>query len=61
MAQPLGGGFDANQDQAKEIIPGPLISHAEYGSATFAAAANPTQYEVHVPTTGLLVRKLGRD
>ncbi len=24
MAQPWGGGFDGNQDQAKEIVPGPF-------------------------------------
>jgi hypothetical protein len=24
MAQPLGGSFDENQDQAKEIVPGPF-------------------------------------
>jgi hypothetical protein len=35
----------------------PLLD-AEYGSATFAAADNPTQYEVRVSTTGLLIRKL---
>jgi len=31
---------------------------AESGSATFAAADSPTQYEVRVSTTGLLIRKL---
>ena len=36
----------------------PLLD-AEYGSATFAAADSPTQYEVRVSTTGLLIRKLG--
>ena len=35
----------------------PLLD-AEYGSATFAAADNPAQYEVRVSTTGLLIRKL---
>ncbi len=35
----------------------PLLD-AEYGSATFAAADSPTQYEVRVSTTGLLIRKL---
>ncbi|HEU5339143.1 MAG TPA: hypothetical protein VFU39_07650 [Sulfuricaulis sp.] len=37
----------------------PLLD-AEYGSATFAAADGPTQYEVRVSTTGLLIRKLGQ-
>jgi len=37
---------------------GPLLD-ADYGSATFAAADRPTQYEVRVSTTGLLIRKLG--
>jgi len=36
----------------------PLLD-AEYGSATFAAADTPAQYEVRVSTTGLLIRKLG--
>jgi hypothetical protein len=36
----------------------PLLD-AEYGSATFVAADSPTQYEVRVSTTGLLIRKLG--
>ena len=36
----------------------PLLD-ADYGSATFAAADRPTQYEVRVSTTGLLIRKLG--
>jgi hypothetical protein len=31
---------------------------ADYGSATFAAADSPAQYEVRVSTTGLLIRKL---
>jgi hypothetical protein len=35
----------------------PLLD-AEYGSATFAATDIPTQYEVRVSTTGLLIRKL---
>ncbi|MDH5512338.1 MAG: hypothetical protein OEY27_03905 [Gammaproteobacteria bacterium] len=35
----------------------PLLD-AEYGSATFAAADGPAQYEVRVSTTGLLIRKL---
>jgi len=35
----------------------PLLD-AEYGSATFAAANGPMQYEVRVSTTGLLIRKL---
>lgn len=35
----------------------PLLD-AEYGSATFAAADTPAQYEVRVSTTGLLIRKL---
>lgn len=35
----------------------PLLD-AEYGSATFAAADNPAQYEVRVSTTGLLIRKI---
>jgi hypothetical protein len=35
----------------------PLLD-AEYGSATFAAADSPAQYEVRVSTTGLLIRKL---
>lgn len=35
----------------------PLLD-AEYGSATFAAADAPAQYEVRVSTTGLLIRKL---
>jgi hypothetical protein len=35
----------------------PLLD-AEYGSATFAAADTPTQYEVRVSTTGLLIRQL---
>ena len=35
----------------------PLLD-ADYGSATFAAADAPTQYEVRVSTTGLLIRKL---
>ncbi|MBI3546650.1 MAG: hypothetical protein HY081_08685 [Gammaproteobacteria bacterium] len=34
----------------------PLLD-AEYGSATFAAADSPSQYEVRVSTTGLLIRK----
>ena len=34
------------------------VLDAEYGSATFAAADSPAQYEVRVSTTGLLVRKL---
>ncbi len=37
---------------------GPLLD-AAYGSATFAAADGPAQYEVRVSTTGLLIRKLG--
>jgi len=36
----------------------PLLD-AEYGSATFADADTPAQYEVRVSTTGLLIRKLG--
>lgn len=36
----------------------PLLD-AEYGSATFAAADGPAQYEVRVSTSGLLIRKLG--
>ena len=36
----------------------PLLD-ADYGSATFAAADSPAQYEVRVSTTGLLIRKLG--
>ena len=36
---------------------GPLLD-AEYGSATFAGADTPAQYEVRVSTTGLLIRKL---
>ena len=36
----------------------PLLD-AEYGSATFAAANGPAQYEVRVSTTGLLIRKRG--
>ena len=36
----------------------PLLD-AEYGSATFADADIPAQYEVRVSTTGLLIRKLG--
>ena len=36
----------------------PLLD-AEYGSATFAAADGPAQYEVRVSTTGLLIRKRG--
>jgi hypothetical protein len=35
----------------------PLLD-AEYGSATFAAADAPAQYEVRVSTTGLLVRRV---
>jgi hypothetical protein len=35
----------------------PLLD-AEYGSATFAAANAPAQYEVRVSTTGLLVRRV---
>ncbi len=35
----------------------PLLD-AEYGSATFAAADSPAQYEVRVSTTGLLIRRL---
>lgn len=35
----------------------PLLD-ADYGSATFAAADGPVQYEVRVSTTGLLIRKL---
>ena len=35
----------------------PLLD-ADYGSATFAAADAPTQYEVRVSTTGLLIRQL---
>jgi len=35
----------------------PLLD-AEYGSATFAAADSPAQFEVRVSTTGLLIRKL---
>ena len=35
----------------------PLLD-ADYGSATFAAADSPMQYEVRVSTTGLLIRKL---
>jgi hypothetical protein len=31
---------------------------AEYGQANFTAADGPAQYEVHVSTTGLLIRKL---
>lgn len=36
----------------------PLLD-AEYGSATFAAADSPAQYEVRVSTTGLLIRERG--
>ena len=35
----------------------PLLD-ADYGSATFAAADSPAQYEVRVSTTGLLIRQL---
>ena len=35
----------------------PLLD-ADYGSATFAAADSPVQYEVRVSTTGLLIRQL---
>ena len=40
------------------VLLSPLLD-AEYGSATFAAADSPAQYEVRVSTTGLLIRKLG--
>ena len=39
------------------VLLSPLLD-AEYGSATFAAADSPAQYEVRVSTTGLLIRKL---
>jgi hypothetical protein len=39
------------------VLLSPLLD-AEYGSATFAAADMPAQYEVRVSTTGLLIRKL---
>lgn len=39
------------------VLLSPLLD-ADYGSATFAAADSPTQYEVRVSTTGLLIRKL---
>lgn len=35
----------------------PLLD-ADYGSATFAAADGPAQYEVRVSTSGLLIRRL---
>lgn len=35
----------------------PLLD-ADYGSATFAAADGPAQYEIRVSTTGLLIRKI---
>jgi len=39
------------------VLLSPLLD-ADYGSATFAAADGPAQYEVRVSTTGLLIRKL---
>jgi hypothetical protein len=39
------------------VLLSPLLD-AEYGSATFAAADGPAQYEVRVSTTGLLIRPL---
>ena len=39
------------------VLLSPLLD-ADYGSATFAAADSPTQYEVRVSTTGLLIRQL---
>jgi hypothetical protein len=39
------------------VLLNPLLD-ADYGSATFAAADSPAQYEVRVSTTGLLIRKL---
>jgi hypothetical protein len=39
------------------VLLSPLLD-AEYGSATFAAADSPAQYEVRVSITGLLIRKL---
>jgi len=41
------------------VLLSPLLD-AEYGSATFANADIPAQYEVRVSTTGLLIRKLGQ-
>lgn len=35
----------------------PLLD-AEYGSATFAAASGPAQYEIRVSITGLLIRRV---
>jgi hypothetical protein len=39
------------------VLLSPLLD-ADYGSATFAAADSPAQYEVRVSTTGLLIRRL---
>jgi hypothetical protein len=39
------------------VLLSPLLD-ADYGSATFAAADAPAQYEVRVSTTGLLIRQL---
>lgn len=45
--------FDLRQRYA---VLSPLLD-AEYGSATFAAAESPAQFEIRVSTTGLLIRK----
>jgi energy-coupling factor transporter transmembrane protein EcfT len=38
----------------------PLLD-AEYGSASFINADNPAYFEIRVSTTGLLIRKVGRE
>lgn len=50
-------GVDLFNLRQRYTLLSPLLD-AEYGSATFAAADSPTQYEVRVSTTGLLIRQL---
>ncbi|MHB9099211.1 MAG: hypothetical protein ACYC5X_15455 [Syntrophales bacterium] len=38
----------------------PLLD-AEYGSASFISSDKPAHFEIRVSTTGLLIRKIGRD
>jgi hypothetical protein len=38
----------------------PLLD-AEYGSASFISSDKPAYFEIRVSTTGLLIRKVGRE
>jgi len=44
---------------ARKYTPIAFLVDAEYGSGTYTEVGRPSQYEVSVSTTGLLIRKIG--